>query len=322
MSWPASPAGSVWRVFDLARRRTELPVVICIDVEPDDRTFDPSDPRPWRGFERLVELLPGLRRRLSEATQAPAAFTWCLRMDPQVAEAWGSPTWVADTYANALAELTASGDELGLHTHNWRLEPAERHWIADHEDQAWGEHCLATGFDAFETAFGRACTVHRGGNGFLSRAMFSSLDARGVHVDLTVEPGLHYPGALPGEQTRGPGPDYRNVPTVPYRSSPSMFPAPDRRSRSGPVLLPLMSAPGRHFFRRSPLYLPSRSSRFVPRLAAELIRASPRVLALAVRSDAVLGAGWDTIAHNLEHLGRHHRVCFVTATEAIEPLGE
>lgn len=60
--------------FDLALRRTELPVVICIDVEPDDRTFDPSNPRPWRGFERLVELLPGLHRRLRTAVGTTPAL--------------------------------------------------------------------------------------------------------------------------------------------------------------------------------------------------------------------------------------------------------
>ena len=73
MSWPASPAGSVWRV-STSRSGVLLPVVICIDVEPDDRTFDPSNPRPWRGFERLVELLPGLHRRLRTAVGTTPAL--------------------------------------------------------------------------------------------------------------------------------------------------------------------------------------------------------------------------------------------------------
>ncbi len=155
--------GAVWRILDRVHRRPEVPVVLCIDVEPDPLVFDPADPPPWLGFERLVQRLPALRRRLSEITGAPAAFTWFLRMDPQVAETWGSPAWVAEKYGGPLAELTGAGDELGLHTHVWRWETKTREWVADFEDPAWGEHCVEMGLDAFETSFGRGCAAHRGG---------------------------------------------------------------------------------------------------------------------------------------------------------------
>jgi hypothetical protein len=316
-----SPAGAICRGLDRARRRTEVPVVFCIDVEPDARVFDRGAPRPWLGFERFLQRLPALRRRLSEVSRAPAAFTWFLRMDPQVAETWGSPAWAAETYGDVFAELAGSGDELGLHTHNWRWDLEAREWVADYDDPAWGEHCLRTGLDAFETCFGRACAVHRGGDHFLSGAMLSCLAARGVTVDLTVEPGQFPSGALGGERTHGLSPDYRAVPTEPYRSTPGTFPAPEPAGRTGPVLVPLLSAPGRRG-RRSPLSPETSSVRFVPRLAAELLRKPPPLLAVVVRTHVALGPRWDSLADNLEHLARHRHMRFVTASAAVEGLGD
>src|SRR4051794_15451026 len=94
-------AGGGWGILDRVRSRREIPVVLCIDVEPDPRVLDPATTPPWDGFERLIERLPALRQRLAEATGKPAAFTWALRMDPQVAEAFGSPSWLAEKYGDA-----------------------------------------------------------------------------------------------------------------------------------------------------------------------------------------------------------------------------
>ena len=239
-------------------------------------------------------------------------------MDPQVAETWGSAAWVAETYGAALAELTGRGDELGVHPHTYRWDPEVGSWTADNEDPAWGEHCVTMGLDAFETAFGRACAAHRGGDHLLSEAILACLQARGVRVDLTVEPSLPALGPPEGN-ARGLSPDYRGVPTAPYRSSPASFPVPDRASRTAPLLIPLLSAPGkRGRSQLSPLQSPGR---FALRLSAELLRTPVPVIALAVRSNAVLGSHWEDIEANLEHLARHRRMPFVTASAAAERLG-
>src|SRR3954468_1240581 len=61
------------------RRLARVPVVLCVDIEPDDRSTG-SGPKPWRGFERIArELVPPLRRQLSAATGERAAFSWALR---------------------------------------------------------------------------------------------------------------------------------------------------------------------------------------------------------------------------------------------------
>jgi len=320
--------GVLERALDRVSRREETPVVLCIDVEPDARLIGRDDPSAWAGLEHFFELAPALRERLSEATGRPAAFTWFLRMDPQVAVGWGSPTWVAEKYGDKLAELSEQGDELGLHTHTWRWDSQTDEWVAEYEDREWTEHCLTMGLDAFEEAFGRPCVAHRSGDHHLDGAMLSVLESRGVKIDLTVEPGLPALGAEEGETAQGLRPDYRDAPTRPYRSNPSRFPAPDSTVRSDPLLVPLLSAPRRRPpFRRAPLYPWDEGLEwFGPRVAAELLR-KPPIVALAVRSSSAppaerspstieAQAHWDTLTARLEHLGRHRRMVFTTASEA------
>jgi hypothetical protein len=310
----SSGAAAAARLLDGTRRRTELPVVLGVDVEPDDRVFGRCDARRWSGFERFLERLPPLRERLAELTGAPAAATWFLRMDTQVAETWGSSRWVADAYGDALAGLTAHGDELGLHTHTWRWDSGARHWVADYRDEAWAEHCLATGLEAFASAFGRPCLAHRSGDHFLSPALLAGLEAAGVRVDLTIEPGWPPVSGLHDHELKvGSLPDYRRVPRTPYRSSPDAFPAPVPGKKDGTLLVPLFSPPALRRRHRLPLAPDGRH--FASRLAFELLVAPPPVLAFVVRTDAALDS-WDRVARNLEHLARHQRVKFVTATAA------
>jgi len=312
-----SAAAAACRALDRVRRHTEVPVVLCVDVEPDLRVVDRDDQRPWRGFERFAERVPALRERVAAIAGAPPVITWFLRMDPQVAETWGWATWVAETYGDALTELVASGDELGLHTHTWRWNDGAGTWIADFEDRDWAEHCLTMGLDAFESAFGRPPLAHRGGDRFLSGPMLSRLGEAGVKIDLTIEPGWP-PGPPSGDGlSTGTLPDYRRVPLRPYRSNPARFPAPDGDGE-GPLLVPLFSPPALR--RRHRLPLPPDSHHFVSRLALEMLRETPPVLALVLRSDAALDS-WDVVTANLEHLARHPRMPFVTAGAVAGAVG-
>jgi hypothetical protein len=305
------------RVFDRVSRRPGTPVVFCVDIEPDPRVIDRADPDSFAGFERLIGRLPQLRERLSEASGKPAAFTWFLRMDPQVAETWGSPTWPAETYGAVFSELTERGDELGLHTHTWRRDTQEDEWFADYKDPIWADHCLRMGLDAFETAFGRRCTAHRGGDHYLNGAMLPTLEAHGVKVELTVEPGVPPVGALEGEAARGLCPDYRGVPSRPYRSSARTFPAPDPTAHSDPLFVPLASSPRvRPPFGRFPLYL--NHKRFQHRIALELLRKLP-IVALAVRSSSALSSeAWTMITERLTDIARYPQMEFTTASEAVD----
>jgi hypothetical protein len=301
---------------------TEIPVVVCFDVEPDDRLVARSGQSRWKGFDRMLEVLPGLRRRMSELTGQPVAFSHFLRMDPQIEETFGSPTWLADEYGDALAELQEEGDELGIHTHPWRWDEQRAEWMAEYDDAAWAKQCLDTGLAAFEAGFGRRSTAHRGGDRFLTGEMLSQLEDGGVIVDLSIEPGMPPATSLgvEGELARGHLPDYRDIPAGPYRSSPARFPAPDPVG-GGPLLVPLFGAPGkRRMLGRKPLPATRSVSVFKARLAAELLLRTPPVIALAVRSDAALRDDWDTLGTNLEHLARRRGLVFTTASAAAERL--
>ena len=107
-----------------------FPVVVAIDVEPDRRVVT-RRPEPLLGFEKLLTLVSGLRDQLASVVDAPISFTWLLRMDPQIVEAYGSSTALVEMYGRELAELESAGDEIGLHIHCWRWKGQ---WIEDNAD--------------------------------------------------------------------------------------------------------------------------------------------------------------------------------------------
>jgi len=317
----ALPLAALCRAVERRRgRRSEAQVVVCFDVEPDARVLDAREPSPWRGFERLAEQVSALRDRLSALTGAPVAFTWTMRMDPQIGDIWGTPDWVARAYGQELARLEAAGDEFGLHTHLWRSDGGPADWIED-LDPAWTRHCVATAVDAFEAAFGRPCAVHRGGRHTLTGAMFECLSERRVSVDLTPEAGL--PPTWPQqreERATAPSTDYRAVPIGPYRSSAARVPAPDPAGPSEPLLIPLLGAPTLKAGRR-PLVVWTGRNRFAVRALIGAWRSEPPALAFAVRSDAPLNrVWWRNVVCNLEHLAAQPGRRFVTASAALQRL--
>jgi hypothetical protein len=303
--------------MDRMRRSAEVPVVLCIDVEPDPRVYDPSTRPPWLGFESLLRELPFLRDRLEAATGRQANFCWFIRMDPQIEDTWGTASWVAEEYGDALAKLTEDGDEVGLHSHTWRLEDGGREWVADYDDAAWAEHCLESGLDAFERGFERSCRAHRAGDHFLTAPMLSVLSKREVQVDLSLEPGWTEMQGLgnPGERVTGTIPDSRAVPADPFRTTPASFPTADPAGE-GPLLIPLLSAPARRPpFRRMTLTPVHAPSVFASRLALEFLR-NPPVVAIAMRSDAPICHYWEPMQENLVHLAERRGVVFETASAA------
>ena len=292
-----------------------LRVVLCWDVEPDGRMVERVGAGRWMGFEGVVPLIERMRERVASFTGAPAAFSWFLRMDPQVADTWGSTDWVAERYASELAALESRGDQLGLHTHTWRWQKRVG-WVRDH-DPAWEEHCAEVALQAFETAYGRPCEAHRGGDRVLSAGMLRRLTAGGVSVDLTVEPDKPPAGPLAKhELATGHTPDYRGVPRAPYRSTPDAFPAADPSSGSDPLLIPLATGPRSKYRRAKPLQAHVVPGLFAVRLLRATRTLSRPVLAFAMRTDPHTIRAWEGVTRNLEHLARIPGTRFVTAGEA------
>jgi hypothetical protein len=220
-----------------------IPVILNIDVEPDEFLVDIHDPQPWRGFEFCQSYLTGLREKFAEATGCAVHFNWMLRMDPQIAIAYGSGTWAVDSYGDFLARCRAAGDHIGLHVHNYRWSKELNGWLDDSASVAWMTECLETAVQSFSQAFGTPATSLRFGNYWQSTEAVNCAEKLGIRYDLSIEPGVLSKRSVGGRVQTGVTPSFTRVPRVPYVPATDNF----RRPLAGPVsrsitLIPLTSA--------------------------------------------------------------------------------
>ncbi|HEY6318860.1 MAG TPA: hypothetical protein VI462_13370 [Acidimicrobiia bacterium] len=209
---------------------------MCIDIEPDRRMISRHSADPLLGFEKLMTLLPGLRDRIAAVMGAAPSLTWLLRMDPQIADGYGSPTALADRYEREIAELMACGDELGVHPHAWRWKGF---WVNDHADWAWVNHTADVALDAFAQVYGRPALAFKYGGNYMSGPLARHLDDAGVAIDVTIDPGRRAVRSLvPSEPATGFIPDTRTAPAFAYRPSRDDYLIPDDSRASGLVFLP------------------------------------------------------------------------------------
>jgi hypothetical protein len=216
------------------------PIILCIDVEPDDRDLEIEARKRWVGFEETYKFFSELRPLLREATQAPVNFSWFLRMDPQIELGYGSATWVRDQHKSILDELEQAGDEIGLHAHARRWDETAGNWIADYGNQEWVDHCIVSSFEAFQKAFGRRCRSIRIGDHWTNQQTVDLIQRLGAHFDLTVEPGTKpSPDILFAGPYTGTWPNYHGTPTSSYRPSSENFKQPALSSDGTLKLIPL-----------------------------------------------------------------------------------
>ena len=289
-----------------------IPAVLCIDLEPDRRRPD-RDAAPPAGIARLFPLVASLRQQLSSMTGGPVALTWCLRMDPQIAEIYGAPDWIATAYRRELDEVRAAGDVIGLHPHSWRWRDG---WVSDQGDEDWVAHCVRVGFDSYHEAFGVGCEIYRHGDGFMSNAVAHQIEAAGVRVDLTVEPGLSArTGLLPEEPATGRLPDTREVPHHAYWPSRNNFRVPDPTRTDGVLMIPLTPGLGLSTRYRGGRLVPTGTYEMLslwtePEEFARMLRThlrGPQLshVAFALRSDiGLLPTAWGNIERNVRALDR------------------
>jgi hypothetical protein len=201
-----------------------LPIIFCLDVEPDPRELDPKTSENWNGFESAVEFLNSVRPQIEDATGSPANFIWFLRMDPQVNHVYGLASWVVQRYRRLIEELELAGDELGLHVHAWRWHEQTRRWVIDHGDQKWVEYCVRSSFRAYEEALGRPCHSFRFGDRWMNNETMQLLESLGTQFDLTIEPGIRDKRQVNREElVTGSLPDYVGAPRAPFRPSKKDF---------------------------------------------------------------------------------------------------
>ena len=79
----------------------KVPIVLVFDVEPDQRELSPTNRPDWLGFKRLVNWIRPRRRQIEQATGRQATFNWALRLDEQIAHAYGRADWPSTTTASS-----------------------------------------------------------------------------------------------------------------------------------------------------------------------------------------------------------------------------
>ncbi len=320
-----------------------IPIILCIDVEPDERQINCENLKDWEGFPETCQVLSALRPTLAAATGAPAHFSWFLRMDPQIERVYGSSDWVTKRYADIIAQLEKAGDELGLHTHAWRWDETLRRWIADYGDQEWINQCLRLSFDEYQNVFGRTCASFRFGDHWMNDDTMEFLEALGTQFDLTIEPGRTVTNwRSPVEAFTGSFADYVSVPRRPYKPSRQDFRIEGREAERKLWAIPLSTGkePGRYTgvkriagalgidLRKHndtvPLNLSLDTSIFSALLESWLSMSGEDYLALVVRTDACLPSpSKANVARNLNFLLAHplaRRFTFSTPAEAMALL--
>lgn len=223
------------------RDRPIIPILICIDIEPDLRLVDPTAQVDWLGFERAAALIEQLRPRMEAATGRPAHVSWFLRMDPQVVHVYGDAGWAADRYRCDLDSFLSAGDELGIHLHTWRWNHDKSAWKQDFADQSWVTYCVETAFAAFEVAFGTGCRAFRFGDRWMNDETMQLIDRLGATSDSTIEPGRV--GTETPDEYIGTFHDYSDVPRYPYRPSRLDFKSPKPEPVLDIVVIPVQSVP-------------------------------------------------------------------------------
>ena len=166
----------------------KIPVVICIDVEPDERLIAPNIKKDWTGFELTYQFLSALRPRLEAATGSAVRYSWFLRMDPQIAAVYGNAAWVVSRHTSLIREIQNAGDAIGLHVHGYRWDESQSKWILDFGNDAWIEHCIRLGFQSFQESLHQPCLYFRFGNVWMNNAALALVDRLGARFDLSLEP--------------------------------------------------------------------------------------------------------------------------------------
>ena len=322
-----------------------IPVILCIDVEPDPRHPDPSKAAPWRGFERLYPYLSTFRSRMADVTGEAARLNWFWRMDPQIEMVHGSAEWALKRYEPEVSETLLAGDEHGVHPHAWRWDALRNGWVGDYGNPSWVEHCLIKSLTAFRSVFGKACESVRMGDRYFDDRVRMTLTRLGCRFDLTAEPG-EKPARAPAVRNLYTGaiPDYRSVEMGPYCPSREDFRKGESGRSEGLWMIPLasgvMSDRGlrwRRYVRRrwssmgsiptgyGTLRLWEPPELVQPAIEETLERLERPYLAFAIRSDVLLNPWWGrNCRRNLDGLRRRAqsgRFMLCTPRDTLRALG-
>lgn len=322
-----------------------IPVIFCIDAEPDPRLVNRSSPEPWLGYETTYRYLKELRPRLEEQTGRPVRYSWFFRMDPQVAESYGSAAYPLERYPGFVDEMQRHGDELAIHTHAYRWSEKQNNWSHDFSNE-WVAQTIRVAFEAFQSILGHPCVSYRAGDYWHSTEAVNLLEQLGVKFDLTVEPGIR-PGKKlqPGMVDWSLIPRYYRAPRIPYAPLKSEFRRAGSPGSRSITMIPITSSylvglslqsqlarivlngfSNRHQETPLQMWLTRKPPNTFESLIQRAIDAQEKpYLALTIRSDVSIRPryfkGFDSAIQDLVSHPARKRFAFCTPAEAMELLG-
>ncbi len=320
----------------------KIPIILCIDVEPDGFFIDKTKLLPWRGFEALHQLFNSFRKPIKEATGEKAHFLWSYSLDPQVEKTYGSAAWPLTHYSQITADLETQGDELGLHPHAYRSLPQKNNWIEDRADQNWVNHCTQIGFDAYKQVLKRTCRVFRFGSVWINNETLNLAHHLGAEIDLTLEPGFKPEGLYKGDGYLGETPNFDHVPRMPYQKADHDYSQKASVKNGNLWMIPLTGGKVSYRYGRletftrkifSPVSVEpfhvtlklSTNPRYFIQIVEEHLDKKPAYIAMSLRSDAGISKKHlNYISENLNYLISHSRAkqfVLTTPHEALKIMG-
>jgi hypothetical protein len=167
-------------------------------------------------------------------------------MDPQIERICGRADVAMSGFAQRVEALDAAGDYFGVHGHPVRWCDQRGTWVHDFADARWLRESTAFALDAFAEYVGRPAQLFRAGAGFLNNEIVDVLDARGVAIEMSLEPVSSWgitadavPTAVDASPIVGRFVDCQGSPTIPYHPDPSDFRMPGRAGARRIVLVPM-----------------------------------------------------------------------------------
>jgi hypothetical protein len=204
----------------LKERRLIIPILLCIDVEPDAQNIPLGTKPEWTNVLPAVSYLEEIRLKLQDATNSAVNFLWMLRIDQEIAETYGSATWLIEVYRDLFYDLAAKGDWIGLHPHTEVWDTTCNNWVLDLANPNKDAEEINKAFSLFNETLGFTPPAIHFRPYQMSNAILEVVEKWGCRYDVSLESN-HFFEHCTGSTLLNPPetPQFPALPATPYQPS-------------------------------------------------------------------------------------------------------
>lgn len=176
-------------MIDLEQR---IPVLNCIDVEPDSSAAEIGHFKPWLAYEKMHRYLSRWRSSISKKTGSHAHFVWFYRIDSQIQRVYGSLGWPLEHYNKLIHESLARGDEIGIHPRFVQWDDIYEEWRFLESTSYFCKENLLSSLQAYHQALGIPCRALRLDDNFWENELLDFALRQGIQYDVnTLQPEVN-----------------------------------------------------------------------------------------------------------------------------------